>query len=80
MKKDASRFSPKGVLFHRTFFTAPFSVVPADFIGCSAEAAKSCFCGVSVAFGLGEFHRAFGRGRKILLLRRDCCLWSWRVS
>lgn len=24
MKKDASRFSPKGVLFHRTFFTAPF--------------------------------------------------------
>ena len=23
MKKDASRFSPKGVLFHRTFFTAP---------------------------------------------------------
>ena len=25
MKKDASRFSPKGVLFHRTFFTAPFS-------------------------------------------------------
>ena len=22
MKKDASRFSPKGVLFHRTFFTA----------------------------------------------------------
>ena len=26
MKKDASRFSPKGVLFHRTFFTAPFYV------------------------------------------------------
>ena len=25
MKKDASRFSPKGVLFHRTFFTAPIS-------------------------------------------------------
>ena len=24
MKKDASRFLPKGVLFHRTFFTAPF--------------------------------------------------------
>ena len=23
MKKDASRFSPKGVLFHGTFFTAP---------------------------------------------------------
>ena len=23
MKKDASRFSPKDVLFHRTFFTAP---------------------------------------------------------
>ena len=30
MKKDASRFSPKGVLFHRTFFTAPsFCMVPA---------------------------------------------------
>ncbi|MBR2653953.1 MAG: hypothetical protein IKD59_05290, partial [Lachnospiraceae bacterium] len=28
MKKDASRFSPKGVLFHRTFFTAPFSASP----------------------------------------------------
>ena len=32
MKKDASRFSPKGVLFHRTFFTAPvlrFSIIDA---------------------------------------------------
>ena len=27
MKKDASRFSPKGVLFHRTFFTAPFFIL-----------------------------------------------------
>lgn len=27
MKKDASRFSPKGVLFHRTFFTAPLSLL-----------------------------------------------------
>lgn len=27
MKKDASRFSPKGVLFHRTFFTAPFAII-----------------------------------------------------
>ena len=26
MKKDASRFSPKGVLFHRTFFTAPLVI------------------------------------------------------
>ncbi len=25
MKKDASRFSPKDVLFHRTFFTAPYT-------------------------------------------------------
>ena len=55
-------------------------LVPASFIGFSAEAAKSCSRGESAAFDLGEFHRVSGRGSKILLPRRDCCLWSWRVS
>ena len=50
------------------------------FIGSSAEAAKSCLRGVSAAFGLGRFHRVFGGGSKILILRRGCCLWTWRVS
>ena len=55
-------------------------LVLASFIGSSAEAAKSCFCGVIAAFVLGGFHRVFGRGSKFLLLWRNCCLWSWRVS
>ena len=45
-----------------------------SFIRSLAEAAKSCIRGVIAAFELGEFHRVFGRGSKILLLRRDCCL------
>ncbi len=55
-------------------------LVPASFFGSSAEATKSCSQGAIAAFGPGEFHRVSGRGSKILLLRRDCCLWSWRVS
>ena len=51
-----------------------------SFIGSLAEAAKSCFRGVSAAFDLGWFLRVFGGGSKILLTRRDCCLWTWRVS
>ena len=47
------------------------------FIGSLAEAAKSCFCGVVAAFDLGEFHRVFGGGSKILLLRCGCCFWDW---
>ena len=46
----------------------------------SAEAAKSCSKGAIAAFGPGEFHRVFGGGSKILLPRRDCCLWPRRVS
>ena len=53
---------------------------PASFIGSSAEAAKSCFRGAIAAFGPGEFHRVFGRGSKILLPWRDCCLWARQVS
>ena len=52
----------------------------AAFIESTAEAAKSCFRGEFAAFDSGGFHRVFGRGSKILLPRRDCCLWSWRVS
>jgi len=55
-------------------------LVLVSFIGSSAEAAKSCFCGVVAAFALGGFHGVFGGGSKILLLRRGCCLWSWWVS
>ena len=44
----------------------------ASFIGSTAEAAKSCFCGVVAAFGLGGLHRVSGRGSKILLLGRGC--------
>ena len=55
-------------------------LVPARFFGSSAEAAKSYFHGAIAAFGPGEFHRVSGRGSKILLLRRDCCLWARRVS
>ena len=55
-------------------------LIQVGFIGSSAEAAKSCFRGAIAAFGPGEFHRVFGRGSKILLLSRDCCLWSRRVS
>ena len=51
-----------------------------SFFGSLAEAAKSCLRGVSAAFGLDRFHRVFGEGSKILLTRRDCCLWTWRVS
>ncbi len=46
----------------------------------SAEAAKSCSKGAIAAFGPGAFHRVFGGGSEILLPRRDCCLWSRRVS
>ena len=52
----------------------------ASFNVSTAEAAKSCSRGAIAAFGPGEFHRVSGRGSKILLPRRDCCLWSWRVS
>ena len=38
-----------------------------SFIGSSAEAAISCFCGVVAAFGLGGFHGLDGGGSKILL-------------
>ena len=55
-------------------------LVQVGFIVSTAEAAKSCFRGEFAAFNSGGFHRVFGRGSKILLLRRDCCLWSWRVS
>ena len=48
-----------------------------SFIGSSAEAAKSCFGGAVAAFGLGGFHWFYGGGSKILLPRRDYCLWSW---
>ena len=50
------------------------------FNGPLAEAAKSCFRGVVAAFALGEFQWTFGRGSKILLLRRGCCLCAWWVS
>ena len=46
----------------------------------SAEAAKSCSKGAIAAFGPGEILRVFGGGSKILLPRRDCCLWPRRVS
>ena len=49
-------------------------------MGSSAEAAKSCFEGMVAAFDLGEFHRVIGGGSKILILKRDCCLWSERDS
>jgi len=48
-----------------------------SFIGFKPEAAKSCFGGAVAAFGLGGFHWFYGGGSKILLPRRDCCLWSW---
>ena len=51
-----------------------------SFIGSSAEAAKSCFCGAVAAFALGEFHGLDGGGSKILLLWRGCCLCAWWVS
>jgi hypothetical protein len=49
----------------------------ASFMGSTAEAAKSCFCGVIAAFVLGGFHRVFGGGSKILLLWHGCCLCAW---
>ena len=55
-------------------------LILASFIGSSAEAAKSCFRGAVAAFDPGEFHRVFGRGSKILLPRRGCCLCAWWVS
>ena len=57
-----------------------YTLSRADFIVSTAEAANSCLRGDIAAFGPGEFHRVFGRGSKILLPRRDCCLWSRRVS
>ena len=50
------------------------------FIGSLAEAAKSCFSGVVAAFDQSELHRVNGRGSKILLPRRGCCLCALRVS
>jgi len=50
------------------------------FLGSMAKAAKSCFQGACAAFALGGFHWVCGRGSKILLQRRGCCLWSWWVS
>ena len=49
-------------------------LVLVSFIRVKSEAAKSCLRDEFAAFGLGEFHRVFGGGSKILIMRGDCCL------
>ena len=76
-------FLYEGIWQRQQIFSELRNLLPlclVSFIGSSAEAANSCFCGVIAAFVLGEFHRVFGRGSKFLLLWRGCCLCTWWVS
>ncbi|MBR3356004.1 MAG: hypothetical protein IKG47_11785 [Oscillospiraceae bacterium] len=70
MKKDASRFSPKGVLFHRTFFTAPYSSQAT-----APQATKPQTTTTTTTFSLSgitpEFQSAVGNAQEFLDILYD---------